>query len=178
MCVTTEHKKHDFTDIGKIIEKSKNQIVADLTELKNVIIPKYRNVTESVPSVEIDDVLTAIQNHEDKLCKVVRDTSRKMQDEVITHKGNAEQKNKEIQSLAAKTEKELNEITQNNKQLLTASDAVTIMSYNSINEKFRDGMKVHVSNLSYPNFLPGLVKEDQIVDMFGKLQMQSSIVSD
>lgn len=175
LCVTTTHKKHDFTDIGEIIENSKQQIIADLSELENVIVPKYRNFTPGVASSDFDKVITAIQDQEDKICKVARDIGSKLRDEVTKQKQISEQKNKEMQSLAVKTEKELNKIIQNNKEVIKACDAMTVMSYTSRNGKFRDGIKE--SGLSCPNLLPGLVKEDHIMEMFGKLQLHDSIVS-
>lgn len=60
--------------------------------------------------------------------------------------------------------------------MIKACDAMTIMSYKSRNGKFRDGFKE--SGLSFPNFLLGLVEEDQIVGMFGKLQLHDSNVLD
>lgn len=74
------------------------------------------------------------------------------------------------------TEKELNKIIQNNNKVIKAHDAMAIMSYKSRNGEFRDGMKE--SGMSCPNFVPVLVKENQILDMFGKLQLQNSNVSD
>lgn len=81
-----------------------------------------------------------------------------------------------MQSLALETEKEINKIIQNNKVVIKAYDAMTVMSYKSRNGEFRDGMKE--SALSCPNFVPVLFKENQILDMFGKLQLQYSNVSD
>lgn len=169
-------QKHDFTDIGEIIDNSKQQIIADLAELENVIVPKYRNFTADVPSAEFDKVITAIQDHEDKICKGAHDIGSKLRDEVIKQKRISEQKNEEMQTFAVGTEKESNKIIQNNKDMIKACDAMTIMSYKSRNGKFRDGFKE--SGLSFPNFLLGLVEEDQIVGMFGKLQLHDSNVLD
>lgn len=176
LCVTTSHKKHDITDIGEIIENKKQQIIADLTELEDVIVPKYRNLTPGVSSAEFDKVITAIQDQEDKICKVARHTGSKLRDEVTEQKRISEQKNKEMQSLALGTEKEINKIIQNNKEVIKAYDAMTVMSYKSRNGEFKDGMKE--SAMSCPNFVPVLVKEHQILDVFGKLQLQYSNVSD
>lgn len=176
MCVTTTHKQHDFTNIREIIENSKQQIIADLAELENVIVPKYRNFTPGVPSAEFDEVITAIQDQEDKICKVVRNIGSKLRDEVTKQKQKSEQTNKEIQTLAVETEKELNKIIQNNKEVIKACDAITVMSYKSRNWNFRHGIKE--SRLSCPNFVHGAIEEDQLLGMFGKLQLLDSIVSD
>lgn len=169
-------QKHHFIDIGEIIDNSKQQIIADLAELENVIVPKYRNFTADVPSAEFDKVITAIQDHEDKICKEAHDIGSKLRDEVIKQKRISEQKNEEMQNFAVGTEKESIKIIQNNKDMIKACDAMTIMSYKSRNGKFRDGFKE--SGLSFPNFLLGLVEEDQIVGMCGKLQMHDSNVLD
>lgn len=176
LCVTTTHKKHDIIDIREIIENKKQQIIDDLTELEDNIVPKYRNFTPTEPSEEFEKVITAIQDQEDKICKVVRGIGSKFRDEVTKQKRISEQKNKEMQSLALETEKEINKIIQNNKEVIKAYDAMTVMSYKSRNGEFRDGMKE--SALSCPNFVPVLFKENQILDIFGKLQLEDSTVSD
>ncbi|XP_052695450.1 uncharacterized protein LOC128173820 [Crassostrea angulata] len=176
LCVTTSHKKHDITDIGEIIENKKQQIFADMTELENFIVPKYRNFTPAFPSAEFDKAITAIQDQEDRICNLARGIGSKLRDEVTQQKRKSEQEYKEFQTLAMETEIELNKIIQNNNEVIKAGDATAIMSYKSRNEKFRDGMKK--SDLSCPNFVPVLVKENQILDMFGKLQLKNSNVSD
>lgn len=69
-CVTTINKKHDITRLREIIENRKQQIVGDLKELEDVIVPAYKNVTTDVSSAELDKVLTAIQDHEDEMCRI------------------------------------------------------------------------------------------------------------
>lgn len=177
LCVTTTHKKHDITDIGKNIENIKQNISNDLTELENTISPKYKNVTADISSADFDQVLSNIQHHEDKICKIVRGIGSQMRDEVSKQKQTSEQKNKEIQYLAAETEKELNRIMQNNKLVLKSYDAAAIMEYKSVNDKFRDGINKSSYRIPCPSFLPGLIEQDQIRYIFGGLQMQESIVS-
>lgn len=175
LCITTTHKKHDITDIGKTIENIKQNISNDLTELENTISPKYKNVTADISSADFDQVLSNLQHHEDKICKIVRDIGSQMREEVSKQKQKSEQKNKEIQCLAAEIEKELNRIMQNSKLVLKSYDAAAIMEYKSVNDKFRDG--INKSRIPCPSFLPGLIEQDQIREIFGELQMPESIVS-
>eukprot|EP00105_Crassostrea_gigas_P020545 XP_011439340.1 PREDICTED: E3 ubiquitin-protein ligase TRIM36-like [Crassostrea gigas] len=175
LCVTTTHKKHDFTDIGEIIENIKQQITNDLTELENDIAPAYRKVAATVPSGEFDKILAVIQDHEDKICNVVRKIGSQIREEVSRQKGESELKDKEIQSFAANTEKELNRVIQHNKSVLKSSEVTAIMSYTSINEKLR--YQCHEFGFSCPTFLPGMIQEEQILAMFGELQMQDSIMT-
>lgn len=79
-----------------------------------------------------------------------------------------------MQSLAVATKTKLEKLIQNNKEMITACDAMAVIGYKSRNGNFRDGIKE--SGLSCPNFEPGLVKKDQIVSMFGKLQWHNSSV--
>lgn len=178
MCVTTTHNKHDIGSIGEFIESGKKRIIADLTELENVIVPKYnpKNVSNGVPYEEFDKVLTAIKDQEDKICDVVRDIGRKIRDEVSKQKGNSEQKNKEIKSLAAKIEKELHGIINISESILISSDATTILSYESRNDKFRAGLKD--TGLLWPIFLPGLISLEKVLDIFGECKIQKTIVAD
>lgn len=175
LCVTTTHKKHDFTDIGEIIENIKQQITNDLTELENDIAPAYRKVAATVPSGEFDKILAVIQDHEDKICNVVRKIGSQIRAEVSRQKGESELKDKEIQSFAANTEKELNRVIQHNKSVLKSSEVTAITSYKSINEKFR--YQCHEFGFSCPTFLHGMIQEEQILTMFGGLQMKDSIMT-
>lgn len=175
LCVTTTHKIHDFTDIGEITENIKQQIINDLTELENDIAPAYRKVAASVPSGEFDKILAVIQDHEDKICNVVRKIGSQIREEVSRQKGESELRDKEIQSSAANTEKELNGIIQHCKSVLKSSEVTTIMSYKSINEQFR--YRCHEFEFSCPTFLPGIIQEEQILVMFGGLQMKDSIMT-
>lgn len=90
-------QKHDFTDIGEIIENKKQQIIADLKELEDNIVPKYGNFTPTVPSGEFDKVITAIQDQEDKICKMARGIGSILKDEVTKRKNNLSRKTKNWQ---------------------------------------------------------------------------------
>lgn len=65
-----------------------------------------------------------------------------------------------------KIEIELNKIIQSNNEVINVVDVMVIVSYKLRNEKFRDGIKK--SDLFCFNFVFVLVKENQILDMFGK----------
>nr|XP_034320218.1 tripartite motif-containing protein 45-like [Crassostrea gigas] len=171
LCVTTTHKKHEITDIEEIIQKSKKRIIYDLTELENNIAPAYRNVMTGVPSAEYDKVLSAIQNQEDAICKIVRDIGSQMRDDV-TKQTDQTKENRETESLAARTEKELNGIILNNRCILTSSDVTAIMSHESKNQIFRECY--NKLGLFYPNYLPGLIRNEQIYEMFGGFRMNKA----
>ncbi|XP_052692134.1 transcription intermediary factor 1-beta-like [Crassostrea angulata] len=171
LCVTTTHKKHEITDIEEIIQNSKKRIIDDLTELENDIVPAYRNVKAGVPSAEYDKVLSAIQNQEDAICKIVRDIGSQMRDEVTKQKDQTKE-NRETESLAARTEKELNGIILNNRSILNTSNVTAIMSYESKNQIFRECY--NKLGLFYPNYLPGRIRNEQIYEMFGGFQMNKA----
>lgn len=64
---------------------------------------------------------------------------------------------------------------QNSKLVLKSYDAAAILKYKSVNDKFSDG--INESGMPCPTFLPGLIEQDQIREIFGELQMPKSIVS-
>lgn len=171
LCITSTHKRHDIADIGGIIENIKHQIYADLTELENDIAPAYRNVMAGVPSAEYDKVLSAIQNQEDAICKIVRDIGTQMREEVTKHQ-NQSKENTETESLAARTEKELNAVILNSRSVLKSSDVTATMSYESRNQIFKECY--NKLGLFYPNYLPGRIKNEQIYEMFGGFQMNKA----
>lgn len=121
-----------------------------------------------VPSAEFDKVLSAIQNQEDAICKIVRDIGSQLREEVTKHKIQSKE-NKETESLAERTEKELNAIILNSRSVLKSSDVTALMSYESRNQIFKECY--NKLGLFYPNYLPGRIRNEQIYEMFGGFQM-------
>ena len=170
-CVTTRHKKHDIADINSILENLKQRIISDIEELKNAIIPKYRNTAVTcVDSTEFDKIINVVQEQEDNICKVVRKIGRQLKDEIVKQKIKFEQKSKEIQLSAARTGKELFVILQTNKRILESNDATKVLNYKSKNENFRCGPKR--MGLPKQMFILGLIKQNQLQEMFGLLRIQ------
>lgn len=74
--------------------------------------------------------------------------------------------NNAMQYMAAEAEKELIVIIHNCRSVLKSVDALAITTYKSRNESFR----YRFTELPIcPIFLPGVIIEDQIQDMFGDL---------
>ena len=177
LCVTTAHKKHDISDIKSIVENLKRSIIVDVEELENIIRPKYtKDFTISNSGAEFDKVMNAIQDQEDKICKVVREIGSQLKDEVAKQKREFEQKNEEVQLTVAKEGQELESVIKTNKGILKSNDAKCILTYQSKNEQFRGGPKQ--VQLSYPMFLPGTIRENQLQEIFGSLQRSSNLASD
>lgn len=112
-----------------------------MTELETTIAPKYRNIATGVPPAESDQILSAKKDQEDKICKVVRDIGSEMREEVAKQTQKSEQINTEMQSSKMETEKEMDEIMQNYKRVISSRNAIFIIGYHSRNAKFRDGFK-------------------------------------
>ncbi|XP_061165588.1 uncharacterized protein LOC133174482 [Saccostrea echinata] len=167
LCMMGSHKKHEFTDINEILQRHKQQIIADIKELENTIVPKYRNINPTTTATEFYKVLSAIKEQEDEICRAVREAGLQLTDEVIRLKKEVTAKNKGSQTLAEKAEKQLSQIIQENKDILKANDAIAIINYQSRNEDFRNGPEL--PRLSCPELLPGIIKQDQITDMLGFL---------
>ena len=61
LCVTTTHNKHDIIDIKSIIENLKKRIAADVEEMENTTLPKYKKDFGIVnSSKEFDKITNAI----------------------------------------------------------------------------------------------------------------------
>nr|XP_022307064.1 uncharacterized protein LOC111113256 isoform X2 [Crassostrea virginica]XP_022307065.1 uncharacterized protein LOC111113256 isoform X2 [Crassostrea virginica] len=177
LCVTTTHKKHDFTDIKSIIEKFRKRITADVEEMENIILPKHKQtVGIGNSSKEFDKIINAIQDQEDNICKVVREIGSRLKDEVAKQKSEFEQKKNEVQSTVAKEREELDSVMKMNKSVLKSNDAKRILTYRSNNEQFRGGPKQ--MQISYPLFLSGNVNRNQLQVMFGSLQRSSNLATD
>ncbi|XP_062585818.1 uncharacterized protein LOC134247478 [Saccostrea cucullata] len=164
-CMMGSHRKHEFTDISDILREHKQKIKSDTEELENRIVPKYRNINLSTATTEFDKVLSVIKEQEDKLCKAVRKASIQLTEEVTAQKTEVISKYKENQY---SVEKEINQIVQKNKETLKDNDATVILNYQSQNNDFRSGPEL--PRFSCPKLIAGIVKQDQIVGMFGFLQ--------
>nr|XP_022303842.1 E3 ubiquitin-protein ligase TRIM36-like [Crassostrea virginica] len=172
LCVTTTHKKHDITDIKSIIENFKRRITADLEEMENTILPKYKkDFSVSNSSNDFDKIINAIQDQEDNICKMVREISSRLKDEVAKQKRGFKQKNKKVQLAVAKEGQELDSVIKTSKGILKSNDAKCILTYQSKNKQFREGPKQ--VQPSYPKFLSGTIRENQLQEMFGSLQRSS-----
>ena len=168
LCVTTTHKKHDIFDIQSIIDYAKRRIAADIEELESIIRPKYnQNFGFGKRSKEFDKVMSAIQDQEDIICKVVREIGSQLKDEVAKQKRKFEQKNNEVQSTVAMEGEKLDSVIKMNKRILKSNDAKCILTYRSNNKQFRGGPKL--MQISYPMFLSGKVSRNQLQEMFGSL---------
>lgn len=99
-----------------------------------------------------------------------RDIGSYIRHKVTEIKRETEIANKEKQSLAAKSETELNKIIQNSKRILESAAAKDILSYESQNMKFKNGLKE--LGLSCPKFKPGLIDKSRLQNAFGKFELQ------
>lgn len=163
LCVSTEHKKHDLTDIQQIIENSMHRMTIDLAELENVIVPKFKNLLADVPIAVLDKVLTDIQDQEDEICKIARDVGSQMRDKIKTCK----QKNEDIKFLAERMAIDLNETISTLKNNLISFDFANMMSYESKNENCKDALKN--TDMLCPFFLRRPIEQKQVMSMFGEI---------
>ncbi|XP_062590274.1 E3 ubiquitin-protein ligase TRIM9-like [Saccostrea cucullata] len=166
-CLMGSHKKHDFTDINAILQEHKQKLISDTEELENTIVPKYRNINQGT-TAEFDKVLSAIKEQEHRICKAVQRKSTQLTEQVSSQKKEAIRKNKESQYSAQKAAKEINQIVKENKDILKGNDVTAILNYQSRNKDFQKGPQL--PSFSSPELLPGIIKENQIAEMFGFLQ--------
>lgn len=111
-CATSEHQADDVTEIETVLENLKERISYDVKELEETVAPQFRHFAAGVHSINFDDIITAIHEQEEKLCKVVRDICNQLRDKVAQQRRESKRKHKEnqfMQLLASKTEKELHE---------------------------------------------------------------------
>ncbi|XP_061165668.1 E3 ubiquitin-protein ligase TRIM71-like [Saccostrea echinata] len=138
------HKNHAFTHINESLQKEKQHIISDTEELENTILPNYRNVNQTTTAADFDKVLSTIEEQEEKNCNAVHKAGIQLKDNVVEEKRTALTESKENQSLSDKTEKELDQVIQKNKEVLRCNDASTIMNYRSRNGEFRKGPELPI----------------------------------
>ena len=109
LCVTTANKKlHDNTDIQSIIDNLKKRIAADVENLENTVRPNYRkDHDDGDSSTQFDKVMIAIQDQEDTICKMVREISSELKNEVAKQVREFEEKHQESKTLASNKKKKI-----------------------------------------------------------------------
>lgn len=169
VCVTDEHKMHDITSIDKMLLNFKQIIIGDVSELENKIRPKYTKIlTENPLSSEVDNVLSTIKEQEEEICQAVRRIGSELRNKITQKKMKPEEENTKMKLLAAKTEKELNEVIKCSKGILGSNDAKSILNYQSRTENYRN-VPNQIESLGLI-FLPNHVKHNQLKGMFGLLK--------
>ncbi|XP_061165660.1 tripartite motif-containing protein 2-like [Saccostrea echinata] len=172
-CVIGSHKNHDFTNIIDFLQKRKQEIIADTEEMENTIFPKYRNANPISTAAEFEKLLCAIEHRKERICKSVHETCNNLKDKVTNMKKEEILKCNKNLSLTEKAVKELNQVIQSNKAILRGNDASAIMKYEPINKHYLQGLEF--SEFSWPYFFPGIIKEDQIVYLFGLYQTVNNL---
>ncbi|XP_062579083.1 tripartite motif-containing protein 2-like [Saccostrea cucullata] len=169
-CLMGLHKKHEFTEIHDILQEHKRQIISDTEELESTIVPKYKNINLCTDTTEFDKVLASIEDQEEKICKAVHEAGSQLKDQLAYQKKEAVRKSKESQSLA---EKEVNHLVQKNKDIIKSNDATAIINYQSRIKNFHKGPVL--PSFSCPKLFPGVIKGNQITEMFGLLQTRDEL---
>lgn len=154
-CATSEHQTHDVTEIETVLENLKERISNQ--ELEETVAPQFRHFAAGVHSINFDDIITAIHEQEEKLCKVVRDICNQLRDKVAQQRRESKRKHIENQMLASKTEKELHEFIHNGKTIMKSNAASAIINYRGRHKQFRDGPKLttHVSTIYARHYQKG-----------------------
>lgn len=175
LCMISSHQNHEIKEIEEVMKDIKQQVIVDLTELEDIIAPKYNKITCGRLTEDFDNIISNIQDQEDKICKAVHKIGQTLRDKMKEQKRDLEDNNNAMQYMTTEAEKELNEIIHNCRSVLTSVDALAITTYNSRNESFR--YRFPEVGPTCPIFSPGMVIEDQIQEMFGEFQGQTSTQS-
>ncbi|XP_062590276.1 E3 ubiquitin-protein ligase TRIM9-like [Saccostrea cucullata] len=163
-CLIDSHRGHEVIEIHDILQKQKQQILADIEDME-IILSKYRNVKPTTTNFDIQKVLSDIEEQEDKICKVVHEMSIHLKDTVTNERKEAMKKCEESLTLKNNAEKELNEKIQNNNDILKGNDPTAIINYRSSSNLDFKGPEI--PKFSCPQLFPGSIRKDQIKDMFG-----------
>ena len=172
MCVTGDHKKHDISHIDDIIKRFKENIIADINKHEKTLDSLHLDLDENESLRVFDSALSAIQDHEDKICNAVREISCQLKVEVEKQKKQFEGKTKITNSVKEKIGKELHEGIEKDKSILQSNDATKILNYQPRNINHDNWPKD--TEASSVKFLPGQVNHKELQLMFGKIQLHDS----
>lgn len=99
----------------------------------------------------------------------MREITSQLKAEAVKHQAELEQKNKEIQSSAAKTEKELREIIRKSRIILKTNNVDKILSYRSRNGSYMHDPKP-IEHLPI-RFVSGKMRQNKLHEMVGSLKI-------
>ena len=99
----------------------------------------------------------------------VREITSQLKAEAVKRQAELEQKNKEIQSSAAKTEKELREIIRKSRLILKTNNVDKILSYRSRNGSYMHDPKP-IEHLPI-RFVSGKMRQNKLHEMVGSLEI-------
>ncbi|XP_062615135.1 tripartite motif-containing protein 55-like [Saccostrea cucullata] len=172
LCSASEqHKGHNFLVLTEIYDSKKNDIAKDTEELKNIIYPKYKEITKDLETQmanldgEYEKLTTAVTEHGKQWHKEIDNIINAMKKEIddfkVKHfdimKKHTEEV-KQIQALIEQTLLNLKEIEESNEVSMT-------MEYSSRNKEFSK----LPSKVSLPIFNAKQVDREQLYKLFGSL---------
>lgn len=66
LCMISSHQNHEIKEIEEVIKDIKQQVIVDLTELEDIIAPKYNKITCGRLAEDFDNIISNIQDRSPK----------------------------------------------------------------------------------------------------------------
>lgn len=82
LCMIGSHQNHEIKEIEEVIKDIKQQVIVDLKELEDIIAPKYNKITKGRLTKDFDDIISNIQDQEDKICKAMHKIGQTLRDKM------------------------------------------------------------------------------------------------
>lgn len=168
-----EHKEHNIVDIFEIFEQKRDSLQSDLTELEEIILPKFQNFATDVPVKKVDiernskKLKLSICKRGEKMHKQIDLIMNELKTEITVTRSKQIAALMEIDKDIKQSISEIEKTILYIKNLQDSNDVSLTSAYKSKNSEFRRYSPK--TDVSFSNFSAPKIKSEKLHRLFGSL---------
>lgn len=162
-CVTGDHRRHNFISLEDFLEERKVEVLNEIQEIESTVLSEFKKQKSGIEEQEYENTIEAIFAHEDEVCSAVREAGSKLREQLTQIRKD----NLEIANKNALEEKEIVNIIEETRALLTKNDPKDILEFKGV--KCQVNSSSVLVNKRLPVFQIKHLEEGEIQSMFGVL---------
>lgn len=170
-CVTGDHRRHNFISLEDFLEERKVEVLNEIQEIESTVLTEFKKQKSGTGEQEYENTIEAIFAHEDEVCSAVREAGSKLREQLTQIRKD----NLEIANKNALEEKEIVNIIEETRALLTKNDPKDILELKGV--KCQVNSSPVLVNKRLPVFQIKHLEEGEIQSMFGVLVNNEDEVS-
>lgn len=170
-CVTGDHRRHNFISLEDFLEERKVEVLNEIQEIESTVLSEFKKQKSGTGEQEYENTIEAIFAHEDEVCSAVREAGSKLRERLTQIRKD----NLEIANKNALEEKEIVNIIEETRALLTKNDPKDILELKGV--KCQVNSSPVLVNKRLPVFQIKHLEEEEIQSMFGVLVNNEDEVS-